>query len=217
MAAQRLRLLFRKGIEIKYISHLDLMRSWERLLRRADLPLAYSKGFNPRPGLQFASALPVGVVGRAEILDLFLDRRLELQALADCIEAQLPNGLQLTDVSEVPIQQPSLPSRVTAAEYEAVVHSSDTPQEVGARLSTLLASVSIPRTRQRPGGARAYDLRPLIQGLQLVGMDENSAVISMQLLAGPQGTGRPDEVLAALGLGEAVLRIERVALILRSS
>lgn len=217
MAAQRLRLIFRKGPEIKYISHLDLMRAWERLLRRADLPLAYSKGFNPRPKLQFASALPVGFVGRAEILDIFLDQPLEVQVLAKRIEAQLPNGLQLTRVSEVPLQQPSLPSQVMAAQYEAVVHGRDTPEEIGARLSALLSSESIPRTRERPGGARSYDLRPLIQGLQLVGMDGDNVVISMELLAGPQGTGRPDEVLAALGLAEALLRIERVALILRSS
>ncbi len=217
MCAQRLRLVFRKGPEIKYISHLDLMRAWERLLRRADLPLIYSKGFNPRPKLQFASALPVGLVGRAEMLDIFLDQPLELQALANRIEVQLPSGLQLTSVSEVPHQSPSLPSQVVAAEYKAVVRSRDTAEEVSARISFLLASDSIPRTRERPGGARSYDLRPLIQELQLVGVDGDNVLIGMRLLAGPQGTGRPDEVLAALGLAEAVRRIERVALILRSS
>jgi radical SAM-linked protein len=217
MAAQRIRMVFRKGVQIKYISHLDLMRAWERALRRADVPLAYSEGFNPRPKLQFASALPVGLVGRAELLDIFLDQRLESQVLAKRVEAQLPHGLELATVSEVPLQGPSLPSQVVAAEYKAVVHSKDMFEEVGARISALLALESIPRTRERPRGAKSYDLRPLIQELQLMGMDGDCVVIAMHLRAGPKGTGRPDEVLAALGMAEAASRIERVALILRSS
>ncbi len=217
MPVQRIRLVFRKGTQIKYISHLDLMRAWERALRRADVPLAHSKGFNPRPKLQFASALPVGLVARAELLDIFLDQRLELQVLARRVEAQLPNGLELTNASEVPLQWPSLPSQVVAAQYEALVHSRDTPEEVGARICALLALESIPRTRERPRGAKSYDLRPLIEELQLKGTDADRVVIGMHLRAGSKGTGRPDEVLDALGMAEAALRIERVALVLRSS
>ena len=73
---QRLRLRFSKGEQLKYISHLDLARAWERAFRRAGLPVAHSQGFNPRPRLQIAAALPVGVTGRAEYLDVWLTEAL---------------------------------------------------------------------------------------------------------------------------------------------
>jgi radical SAM-linked protein len=209
---QRLRLVFCKGAEIKYISHLDLMRTWERALRRAELPLAHSQGFNPRPRLFFAAALPVGFTGRAEMLDVLLERRLGLHDFAARLKAQLPVGLWLESANEVPMALPPLPGQVMAAEYEVLVETEGTADEIKARLAGLLAMASLPRHRQRPGQERAYDLRPLIQELWFVGWRANLAVIGMRLQADPQGTGRPDEVMAALGLADAVCGTERLQL-----
>ena len=211
---QRLRIVFRKGGEIKYISHLDLMRAWGRALRRADMPLAHSRGFNPHPKLSFASALPVGFVGRAEMLDVILEQRLGLRDFAARLKAQLPRGLELGSVTEVPVALAPLPSRVAAAEYEVAVQSQDTPDQTEARLRGLLAAESIPRRRERPDKVRIYDLRPLVQELHVVGRLEDVTVIGMRLQSNAQGTGRPDEVMAALGMAEAVRVIERVRLIL---
>ncbi|MDP2935460.1 MAG: TIGR03936 family radical SAM-associated protein, partial [Dehalococcoidia bacterium] len=72
---QRLRITFSRGPEVKYISHLDLMRLWERVLRRAKLPLAFSEGFSPHPRLALATPLPVGVTAAEEWMEVYLCRR----------------------------------------------------------------------------------------------------------------------------------------------
>ena len=74
---QRLRARFAKRESLKYISHLDLARTWERVFRRAGLPVVYSQGFNPRPRFQIAAALPVGVTGQSELLDIWLSEPLQ--------------------------------------------------------------------------------------------------------------------------------------------
>lgn len=212
---QRLRVTFGKGEEVKYISHLDLMRAWERALRRARIPLAYSQGFNPRPRLFFASALPVGFTGREEVLDIVLQQRIGLREFVSRVSGQLPLGLELKGVVEVPIALPAPSVQVVAAEYEVAVETQDAPHEMQARLEALLAASSIPRRRERPGGTREYDLRPLVQKLWVIGRRGGMYILGMRLQADGQGTGRPDEVMAALGLAEAVRAIERVKLFLK--
>ncbi len=213
---QRLRIVFAKCSEVKYISHLDLVRAWERALRRADVGLAYSHGFNPRPKLVFASALPVGFTGRAEMVDITLQRHVELRDFASRVKNELPSGLHLVSVAEVSSALPPLPTQVVAAEYEVLVQSQDASDEIQARLSSLLAAESIPRRRERPGRVRVYDLRPLINELWMIGRRGDVHVIGMRLQADKRGTGRPDEVMAALGMSGAVRSIERVRLFCRS-
>jgi radical SAM-linked protein len=217
MALQRLRIVFSKGAEIKYISHLDLMRAWQRALRRADIPLAYSRGFNPRPRLSFAAALAVGFTGRAEMLDVFLEQRLQLRDFASRLEVELPVGLQLQTATEIPLDLSPLPSQVIASQYEVLAQSEHSRDEIDERLQSLPAAESIPRRRELPDRVRTYDLRPLIQDLGQVGRQGEMSVIAMQLLAGPRGTGRPDEVMRALGMSERVRGVERVRIILRPS
>jgi len=211
---QRVRVIFAKGEPVKYISHLDLMRVWERALRRARVPLAYSQGFNPRPRLFFAAALPVGFIGRAEMLDVFLEERMELSDFGSCVAAQMPAGVGIHSVDEVPLTLPALPSRVIAAEYEVLWQGNEPIGAVQERLEALLAADSVPRRRERPDGAREYDLRPLIERLWLIGKRKDRYVLGMRLRADAGGTGRPDEVMAALGMAEGVRSLERVCLLL---
>ena len=215
-AVQRLRVVFSKGAELKYISHLDLLRVWERALRRAQAPLAYSEGFNPRPKLFFAAALAVGCTGRAEMLDLLLEHRVGLYEFASTLKEEMPSGLRLGSVSEVELTLPVLPSQVIAAEYEVRAQTGETREAVGARLDRLLAAESLPRQRERPNGVRPYDLRPLIQDLRLAGLHGDAAIIRMRLQADARGTGRPDEVMAALGMTDKTLSIERTQIICRT-
>ena len=215
-ALRRLRIVFGKDAELKYISHLDLLRVWERALRRARVPLAHSQGFNPRPKLFFAAALSVGCTGRAEMLDLVLEHPVDLREFACSLRGQMPDGLQLHSVGEVDLALPPLPSEVIAAEYEVRVQGGEATDALQARLDALLAAASIPRSRQRPDGVRVYDLRPLVQCLTLVGRQADAAIIRMCLQADAHGTGRPDEVMAALGMTEQVLSMDRVQLVLRT-
>jgi radical SAM-linked protein len=224
---QRLRITFAKGEPIKYISHLDLMRTWERALRRAKVPLAYSEGFNPRPKISIASALPVGFTGRGEVMDIVLSRHISPYNLIKRLKPHLPPGLEVLSVEEVYLRLPSLQSQMRYAEYRVVVESEETLAEMEKRVEEMLSAQSLPRQRERKGRVTEYDLRPLIDDLWIEGLgsvsspDQSSVsspdrrcegtacVLGMRLQSDSQATGRPDEVLEAMGLGEVPRSIER--------
>jgi radical SAM-linked protein len=206
---QRLRLTFDKGEEIKYISHLDLMRLWERTLRRAGVPLVYSQGFNPRPKISIAFPLAVGISGQREIVDVTLETPLAPRDLASALNRQLPKGIDLLEVQEVYATLPPLQTQVQGAEYLAVLEADQTAQELDARLDSLLSSEHLPRERRK----KRYDLRPLVEDLWVESQDEQQYTLAMRLRAGEGGTGRPDEVLDQLGLAEQVKGITRTRLL----
>lgn len=205
MAPQRLRITFAKGPEIKYTSHLDLARMWERAFRRVRLPVAYSQGFNPRPKMQLASALPLGFTSRCEVLDVFLQQPIEPDEFVERLSDQLPAGLTVLAVNEVEPGGPALQSQLRHVEYRVTISANVARAEVETRIAELLAADSLPRERR----GKAYDLRPLIDGLWLEGQDDDAIHLYMRLQAGPQGTGRPDQVMEALELADMVLSVER--------
>ena len=205
---QRLRITFVKGEEVKYISHLDLMRLWTRALRRASIPVVHSKGFNPRPKISIAAPLAVGFTGQNEVMDLLLERPIAPRDFATSVGKQLPAGISLAEVEEVYATLPSLQSQVQSAEYRVTMEARDGKQEIQDRLEDLLSSEHLPRQRR----GKTYDLRPLIEKLSLEEKTEGCYVVGMRLLTGDQGTGRPDEVLAELGLGDLVKAVTRTRL-----
>jgi len=199
-ARQRLRLTYARGEPIKYISHLDLARTWERTLRRAGVPLAYSQGFNPRPKITFAAALPVGVTGRREVMDLILERSVMPLHFARRLAPYLPSGLDVVSVEAVYHRLPSLQSQVRAAEYRVEVEWEAGRQALEACVSGFLAARMI--VRQRRG--KTYDLRPLVESLSVEGDVPGGFALRMRLCQGQSGTARHDEVLDALGLAAAM-------------
>ena len=108
MKVQRLRVTFARGEEVKYITHLDLMRFWERALRRAGIPLAYSEGFSPSPRLALAAPLPVGVTSSGELMDVYLAKRVASQHFVKAVSGQVPPGIAVLGVREVGLGLPSL-------------------------------------------------------------------------------------------------------------
>ncbi len=209
---QRLRIEFSLGQKLKYISHLDLTRAWERAFRRAGLPLAYSQGFNPRPRFQIAAALPVGVSGQAEVLDLWLDEVLEPEQARQRLTPSLPPGLEVRSIATVDLRQPSLQSQMRAADYRATVASHEPADAIRARIQALWAAPALLRQRHHKGRLQTYDLRPLVQSIEVKNGPEGEHVLEMRLQASPQGAGRPDEVLDALGLSMMPHRVERTKL-----
>lgn len=205
---QRLRVTFAKGEEVKYISHLDLMRLWERALRRAGVPLLHSQGYNPRPKISFAAPLAVGITGQREMMDVVLERRLASKDFARAVDAQLPCGVALVEVQEVYATLPPLQTQVRGAEYEATVSVSEDRHQLEERIATLLDSDRLPRLRR----GRKYDLRPLIEEVWLERHEAKHSVLGMHLRAGELGTGRPDELLDALSLADQVESITRARL-----
>jgi radical SAM-linked protein len=206
------RVTFSKGGPLKYTSHLDLARAWERSLRRAGVPLAYSRGFSPRPKLQLAAALPLGHSAEAEMVDVWLEQRMGLEALARALPPALPAGLVVRQVQEVGLRDPALQTQVVASEYRVTVEWDDAAEELEERLGELLSAAELPDVRR----GKSYDLRPLIERLWLA--DERSdargeAVLGMVLAARQGATARPEAVVEALGLQDRFPRYCRLGLV----
>ena len=203
----RYRLVFQKLSHIRFIGHLDLQRAMERTMRRARLPLAYSKGFHPRPRFQFASPLPLGLTGRAELVDTWLERPLSPPMILAQLGQAAPPGLTFSEVKHVPGTSDSLPKLVEAATYEVSLDASQY-EGVPAKVDILRQMPTI--LRQRRG--RDYDLRPLIERLAIE--HEPPMRLTMQLAMREGAAGRPEEVLDALGLPVDEFTICRTALVL---
>jgi radical SAM-linked protein len=208
----RLRLTFAKGEALKYISHLDLSRAWERLFRRAGLPMAYSQGFNPRPRFQIASGLPVGITGRGELLDVWLSARPDPEEVLARLRPAAPPGLEVLAAEEVDLRAPALQTQVQAAEYAVRLQTAEPVEAIRARAGALLAAASLPRQRHHKGKLQSYDLRPLVQSLTVRPAGGDGALLEMRLQASQAGAGRPDQVLEVLGLSLAARGIERTKL-----
>ena len=206
----RLRVRFGRAAELKFISHLDLTRLWHRLLRRAGIELAYSEGFNPRPRLSLAVPLQIGVTSEAELMDLFTTKTTTPQDFSSAVQPQLPPGLAVFQVFRIPLTVPALQASVTHVDYKVAVL---VPRgfNVASSITSILDSPSIPWRHQRDTGTKCYDLRPLITALRLAGYDNSLATLDMKLQCGPQGTGRPEQVVKAMGLPDPV-SIHRIGL-----
>ncbi|GIW07230.1 MAG: hypothetical protein KatS3mg060_2035 [Dehalococcoidia bacterium] len=206
----RLRLLFRRGEAVKYLSHLDLMRLFVRACRRAGLPLAYSGGFSPSPAISFALPLAVGVVGEQELVDLGFSEDLAPEALLAALRPQLPPGVEALDAW--PAGGKALTRTITAADYTARFETDRSRADLEAAIADLLARDSLILERTRGDKTRTFDLRPLIVSLELTDWQEGEAEVTMRLVAENNRAGRPDDVLAALGMDDAPAVYARRAL-----
>jgi radical SAM-linked protein len=214
MTKQRLRIVFVKRPELKYISHLDLALAWERALRRAGVPLAYSQGHTPHARMQIASGLPLGYTSTAEMMDVILADPMAPTEFSKRVGPALPRGLRLKSVEEVPLKSPSLQSALREAEYRVVIQASIPAAELAQRVAGLLAAEHLAQQRTRKGRQERFDLRPLVKEVELAGPDqsEGQAVLTMRLSAGQRGNVRPDAVLAALGVADDYALVERTQL-----
>ncbi len=209
---QRLRIKFSRGEEVKFISHLDIMRFWHRAFRRAEIPLAYSQGFTPHPKIAMAAPLPVGVTSEAELMDIVLRIWMPPQSLLMLASKQLPPGFNILDVQEIIMDAPSLQSIVSHAEYRLTAKTGRGKEEIANSIASLLSAQKIPWQRVRETGTKNLDLRPLIESLRLVDCHASTCTLEMKLKCGASGSGRAEEVASALGLTEFPESIHRTAL-----
>jgi radical SAM-linked protein len=199
------RVTFARGENTRYVGHLDMVRTWERIIRRADLPIAYSEGFNPRPRLTFAAALPVGCTSDQEVLDVILSPPCDLADVRARLDRAVPAGIQVVDLAEVPYSAPALQVQTRATEFLVTADTDEPVGQVEGRVRSLVDAPSIERKRRD----KAYDLRPLILDLWVEPSQAGRANVGMRLKAEESGTGRPDEVVAALGWDPAAVKIHR--------
>src|ERR1700690_2028637 len=204
----RVRITFSKTGALRYIGHLDLNTIWERAARRAGLPLAYTQGFHPQPKINFASALPLGFSSRCEVMDMRFNEDVDLTLLSTRLQNAMPTGIGILKVQNADEHEPPLQMQVVSAEYEIALTEASDGSRLKQRMDEVMASPSMPRERR----GKSYDLRPLIEKLEL--SPENK--ILLRLAAREGATGRPEEVLDVLGIIIEHAQVERTSLIFKN-
>jgi len=192
------------------------MRLWERALRRAQMPLAYSEGFSPHPRLSLAAPLAVGVTSEAELMDVFISRWVSPHWFTTAASQQLPPGIEILGVYPIALSMPSLQAQVRYTEYRVEVETENGPGDIESAVSALLSVEHLPWHHQRDTGRRSYDLRALIDDLWLVDWRQPYGTIGMRLRCDSGGSGRPEQVALALGFTHHPQSIHRTRLILEA-
>jgi len=203
----RVRITFGKQDSMRYVGNLDMHTVWERTLRRAALPLAYTKGFNPRPRFQIAASLPMGATSRCEIIDAWMEQPPALEEIRARLQRNAPPGLLVVAVEEVPLQSPAMQTRLQAAEFEVTLLDAPPTAELDQRIAELRAAETLPRQWR----GKAYDLRPLVETIER--LEGEPPRLFLRLSAREGATGRPEEVLSALGIDPLAGRVHRTRLV----
>ncbi len=210
----RIRLRFAKVGKVRWTSHRDVARMWERALRRAELPVAYTAGFTPRPKVSFGLALPTGHESVAEYLDVELETAdLDVASLPARLSPALPAGIDVTAAAAIDPRAGSLQEIVTSCTWELEAVGAPA-EEVADLLARALAAESLVITRERKGVPVTDDVRPAIISARVIGPSAcgtdghtPGAMVQAELAIHPRSL-RPAELLAAVSpdIGEGHVR-----------
>jgi radical SAM-linked protein len=216
-------IVFEKGESARWLGHLDILRTFERAIRRADLPIAFSTGFNPREKIAFASALSVGVTGAAEPATIELTEAVVPSDLVLRLNEKLPPGIQLQTAEEIPdAGSRDLLNSFDRAEIRVtcVCGPDCTPETAQSAADSLLRNPRLIIQREREGKVKSVDVRPLIHSINVTELSDGRITFAMVLALGAEGTAKPAEIIGLMEkdvLGLAVRRVHRVRLLARAS
>lgn len=208
------RIAFTKQGKVRFISHRDVARAFERAFRVEALPLSFTQGFSPRPKVSFGLALSVGHESEAEYLDVELATPIPLEPLPSRLSRALPEGIDVVAVQALADRAPALQEAVGAVEWEIEVLGASPgvdagPDAVAHRIEHVLAATELPLTRQRKGKTTTDDIRPAIRRMRVLGAVEpaphagpgasgTGTLINAELATRPTSL-RPAELVAVLG------------------
>jgi len=197
---QKIRAQIRKDSPVKFVSHLDYAKVLERAIRRAELPIAFSEGFNPHMKISFGTVLPVGMTSETEFADFELTHSMEPQLFKEILNRQMPHGFRIIAAKDIPLSTPSLMAQLNLAKYMVVVEFTDylTFDELKEKVNTFLALDSIWIEKTTKSKTRNTDIRAMIHAINVVGFAANVGELEMFLSIGNQGNLRPEQVLAAM-------------------
>lgn len=199
----------------------QLVEELERAFREANLPLSYTQATKPKPRIKLAANLPVGIELRGEVVEAYFDELVPMDRLQSAAEL-FPPGVVLRDAKEVWHGFPSAASQVRAAEYEVEVRGDEalTSDALRGAIVRLLQAKRLTGTRRRGESERRSDagdrdLRPLIEDVEIIDVDERARTARLRtvLQLTPSGAGRPEDVVNALDLPLRALHAVRTRLV----
>ena len=188
----------RRSSDAPSLTQRELADAWEAAVAASGLPVAWTDAATPRIRLSFGAALPAGVAGEAELIDLVLTERWPTWRVREALAGRLPAGWTLVDLYDVWLAGPALAGRVAAADYRIAIDGSVGAAAVREACERLMAAATLPRERIKGGAAVRYDLRPLLANIEVADAGPPVVVRARTRFHPELGTGRPDEVIAAL-------------------
>ena len=206
---QRLRVQYAKRGRARFLSSRDFGRAFERALRRAQVPMAYSSGFTPHPRISYANAAPTSAASEAEYLEIGLAERCDPEKVRAALDAALPDGLDIVRVVEA--RGESLADQLTGSEWVVDLGPVDA-DTLRQAIAGLLAAEEATTTRTTKSGPRTFDVRGAIESLEVSGPHELTMVIRHLV-----PLVRPDDVVSVLRRREPRLAAERPLLLTRRS
>lgn len=217
-----IRMQFRKTREGRFLSHLDLMHTWERVIRRSRLPLAFSQGFNPHPKINFASACAVGTTSDGEYMDMELTEDMPLTQVKAALDQAMPPAFEVTALKVVQGKTPSLMSIITRARYqlwlEFVAEVTQAQLDDAVEQFWRREEVIVYRYKKNSKDKKPVNIRPGVYQIELRA-ERNHATLQILVQSGNEGNVRPEEVaygLMSAGMPpvQSVVRIHREGLYL---
>lgn len=196
----RAMLRLRKGDEVKYLSHLDVMRAFEFALRRAQIPVSYSEGFNPRPRMSLGSAVGVGVTSDDERIIVELASPMDGREVGERLGSKLPAGFEVLDAEVIPDGVKSPLSALNASRFriEFSCEKACDCSTIENALSEILDSTQVVVSRARKGETKDVDIRPHLLDARLMECSDDSAALEVRLRLGDSGGARPQDFAQAL-------------------
>jgi radical SAM-linked protein len=188
---------------------------WERIFRRALIPISYSDGFTPRPKISIAVPLAIGMTSEYELMDIWLSEMMSVIELENEIQAQLPDGLIIYDIHDVENNGPALQSLLLHAEYDVIQHTDRQREDIQTSIKYLLAKEELSWHHARGEKTHYYDLRKLVDSVWIIDYQTGKCVLGMRLLCGDKGSGRPEQVIRALNFDSYPESIHRNRLIIQ--
>ena len=193
---QRLRVHYAKRGRLRFSSHRDFARAFERALRRADVPMGYSAGFSPHPKISYVGAAPTGVASEAEYLEIGLARQCDPEQVRAALDAALPDGLDILEV--VPAGPGSLAERIQASHWHVELPGVD-PDALHEAVLALLGRTDLQVERVTKDGRREIDVRHALVSAKVrpTAVVGGRAILDLVVRQGSPAV-RPDDILAAL-------------------
>jgi len=192
----RLVVKYAKQDAVKYISHLDLMRTLHRALRRAGIPVAFSQGYNPQPRVAFAPPLSVGMTSQGEYMDVVLASRMSPREFCRRLNGALPRGITMLKAVAIDESLPSLMSMIERALYRIILKAPGLSME--GVLKDFLAQPHITMTKSGKKGERLVNIRPMIHRLEVVGREGEKVIMEAMLSAGSRESLNPGQLVHLL-------------------
>jgi len=190
------RLRFSKRGKVRFISHRDVARAFERAFRIEQLPLAFTAGFVPRPKVSFGLALSVGYESDAEYLDVELAEAADIERWPAQLSAALPEGIDVTGVAALAERAPALQEAVTVVEYCLGLTGGDV-NRVTAAVEAALGSPRLEVPRRKKGREVVEDIRPALRAMTVTGDVDGRVVVDLAVSTQPR-SARPSEIIAAV-------------------